>query len=104
MSTNGYRLSTFDIYYGNDCYGRGTYGGGEFNVVEAVNEIQNYPFSVAIFGQAFVYECWESFTEREAVQRNEDQFWLGLKTSSVVLATSAGFTDQVVNNQLENKN
>ena len=60
-------LSSYDIFYGNDCYGRGTYAGGEFNVCEAVREIQKYPFSVAVFGQAFAYECWDSFTEREQV-------------------------------------
>lgn len=33
------QLSTYDIFYGNDCYGRGTYAGGLFNVCEAVREI-----------------------------------------------------------------
>ena len=43
-------LSSYDIYYGNDCYGRGTYAGGKYNTFEAVNEIIKYPFSVAVFG------------------------------------------------------
>ena len=93
--TDSERLQSHDIYYGNDCYGRGTYGGGLFNVCEAVDEIQKYPFSVAIFGQAFAYECWDSFTERETVQANKDRFWLGLEDNKVVLATSAGFTEKV---------
>ena len=43
-------LSSYEIYYGNDCYGRGTYAGGEYNTFEAVNEIIKYPFSIAVFG------------------------------------------------------
>jgi len=53
--------NTFDIYVGSDCYGRGTYGGGKFDVYKALEQICNYPFSVAIFGQAFTYEMWDSF-------------------------------------------
>jgi hypothetical protein len=87
------QLSTFDIYYGNDCYGRGTYAGGEFNVKEAVHEICKYPMSVAIFGQAFTYECWESYTDAETVQNNEDHFWLNIESPLVELATSAGLNE-----------
>ena len=56
---------------------------------------------MAIFGQAFAYQCWNSFTEREAVQSNNDRFWLGLDDSNVILATSAGFTDKVTGQSLE---
>ena len=70
--------STFDIYIGSDCYGRGTFGGGKFDVYKAIDEIQNYPFSVAIFGQAFTYEMWESFTNEEKFIQNEDLFWHGV--------------------------
>lgn len=94
-------MSSFDIYYGNDCYGRGTYAGGEYNVCEAVREILKFSFSVAVFGQAFAYECGASFTEREIVQSNEDRFWLGLSDTRVVLATSAGFTDKIIGHELE---
>jgi hypothetical protein len=63
--------SPYSIYYGNDCYGRGTYGGGQFNVHSAVTEIQKYPFSTAIFGQAFSYECDNSFTDPSTVTKRE---------------------------------
>lgn len=44
--------SSFDIFIGNDCYGRGTYGGGRFNIIEAVNCLsEKFPqFSIALFG------------------------------------------------------
>ena len=28
--------NTFDVYIGNDCYGRGTYGGGKYDVYKAL--------------------------------------------------------------------
>lgn len=39
-----------DIYYGNDCYGRGTFEGGLFDIYKAIKAIVEYPFSIAIFG------------------------------------------------------
>ena len=50
LNTPERTLSSYDIYYGNDCYGRGTYAGGKYNTFEAVNEIAKFPFSVAVFG------------------------------------------------------
>ena len=32
--------SLFNIYVGNDCYGRGTYGGGKYNIYKALEEIR----------------------------------------------------------------
>ncbi len=53
--------NSFTVYYGNDCYGRGTFGGGGFDLYKALDEIHNYPFSVAVFGQAFTYENETNF-------------------------------------------
>lgn len=64
MDKHGDRNS-FTVYYGNDCYGRGTYGGGKYDVYKALDEIHNYPFSVAIFGQAFTWECEQTFSNIE---------------------------------------
>lgn len=44
------RLSTYDIYIGNDIYGRGTYGGGQLQTHVAIQEILKYPFSISLFG------------------------------------------------------
>jgi mannosyl-glycoprotein endo-beta-N-acetylglucosaminidase len=41
--------NSFDIYVGNDVYGRGTYGGGKENTYIAINEILKYPLSIALF-------------------------------------------------------
>ena len=86
----GRNLSSYDIYYGNDCYGRGTYAGGEYNTFEAVNEIVKYPLSIAVFGQAFTYECGNSFMDRGKYCDNEDRFWLGKETNMVTVGNSAG--------------
>ena len=43
-------LSSYDIFVGNDCYGRGTYGGGRFNIHKAIKEINKYPLSISLFG------------------------------------------------------
>ena len=48
-------LSSYDIFYGNDLYGRGTYGGGGLNLHTALTALDPYPFSVALFGQAIWY-------------------------------------------------
>ena len=32
-------LSTYDIFIGNDTYGRGTFGGGRLNIHKAITEI-----------------------------------------------------------------
>lgn len=55
------KTTSHDIYYGNDCYGRGTFGGGEFNLYKAIDEIIKHPLSIAIFGQAFTYEKYDNF-------------------------------------------
>jgi len=53
--------NTFSVYFGNDCYGRGTFGGGKFDIHKALTEIRSYPISIAIFGQAFTWELQEGF-------------------------------------------
>lgn len=45
-----------DIFYGNDVYGRGTFGGGRYNTSIGVNEINKYNLSTAIFAPGYVYE------------------------------------------------
>jgi hypothetical protein len=74
--------NSFQVYYGNDCYGRGTYAGGLYNVCEALKVIHNYPFSVAIFGQAFTWEKDDSFLNYETFFANENKFWYGVVASN----------------------
>ena len=47
---------SLDIMFGNDVYGRGTYGGGKLNTYMAIDEIMKYPLSISIFGQAYYYQ------------------------------------------------
>jgi mannosyl-glycoprotein endo-beta-N-acetylglucosaminidase len=76
--------NTFQIYYGNDCYGRGTYGGGKYDVYKALEEIHNFPFSVAIFGQAFTWECEAGFLDQHKWQINEEKFWHGIEHAASI--------------------
>lgn len=72
----------FSVYFGNDCYGRGTFGGGKYDVYKALNEIRNYPISTAIFGQAFSWEDQNTFTNRAKFEDNENKFWHGVIAGS----------------------
>jgi len=46
------------VYIGNDCFGRGTYEGGQYNIHKAVNKILEYKnqLSIALFAPGFTYE------------------------------------------------
>ena len=45
-----------DVFMGNDVYGRGTWGGGQFNTNIAVKEISKHNLSTAIFAPGYVYQ------------------------------------------------
>ena len=64
-------LSTYDIFYGNDIYGRGTYGGGKLNIHVALAALDHYPFSLAMFGQAHWYEKLDGFRDFSLFSLNE---------------------------------
>ncbi len=55
--------SSYDIFYGIDIYGRGTFGGGRLNTHIAVKEIMKYPFSISLFGPALSYEEEDGFRD-----------------------------------------
>ena len=82
------RLSTYDIFIGNDTYGRGTYGGGRLDIHRAISEILKYPFSIALFGQALWYEQYQGCTDLNIFHINEDLFWRGRNLK--LLADSSG--------------
>ncbi|KAI0531172.1 hypothetical protein KFK09_000725 [Dendrobium nobile] len=46
----------FDVYMGIDVWGRGTYGGGQWNTVVSLDVLKNDDVSAAIFGPGWVYE------------------------------------------------
>ena len=76
---------SWDVYYGNDVYGRGTYGGGIFKTHVALNEICQRPLSIAIFGQAYFYENLDGWRSHLIFRRNEEKFWEGKHTISFKL-------------------
>lgn len=48
------------IYVGNDCFGRGTYGGGKYNTFKAINKIRQIDNSTntiapALFAIGYTY-------------------------------------------------
>lgn len=69
--------STFDLFCGNDVFGRGTFGGGQLSTYKAVDEILKFPFSIALFGQEFWYENLGGHRDPRIFQLNEDMFWKG---------------------------
>ncbi|KAG2723979.1 hypothetical protein I3843_02G172600 [Carya illinoinensis] len=46
----------FDVYMGIDVFGRGTYGGGQWNTNVALDVLKKYDVSAAIFAPGWVYE------------------------------------------------
>jgi mannosyl-glycoprotein endo-beta-N-acetylglucosaminidase len=48
-----------DVYFGVDVFGRGSFGGGQFNTHIAVQAVRNYGFSIAIFAPGWTSECFE---------------------------------------------
>ncbi len=69
-------------------YGRGTYGGGKFNTVEAIKEIKNHDLSYAIFGQAYAIEANHGTHDPSIQALNGRKLWLGEKYQ--LLADSFG--------------
>ena len=50
--------SSKKVYIGNDCFGRGTYGGGKYDLYKATNKIFEYKnsLSIALFAPGYTYE------------------------------------------------
>ncbi|KAF0971793.1 hypothetical protein FDP41_010016 [Naegleria fowleri] len=80
--------NSFDIYTGIDIFGRGQYGGGQFNTTVALAEIIKARTSVALFAPGFVYETLRSISSedlksemndpsmlRRQYEEREDLFW-----------------------------
>jgi len=84
----------FDVFYGNDIYGRGTYGGGKFNVSTAVDAIMDYDFSIALFGNAYFYESMGGFIDQNIQTMYEQIFWEGRNMDMVADDTGLRISDE----------
>lgn len=62
----------YDVYVGVDVFGRNFYGGGGFQTKKAVELIRKHNLSIAVFAQAWVYEC---FKQSESFIHREYAFW-----------------------------
>ncbi|XP_047107466.1 cytosolic endo-beta-N-acetylglucosaminidase isoform X1 [Schistocerca piceifrons] len=62
----------YDVYVGVDVFGRKFYGGGGFQTRKAVELIRKHNLSIAVFAQAWVYEC---FKQSESFIHREYAFW-----------------------------
>uniref|UniRef100_A0A1I7ZTW0 Mannosyl-glycoprotein endo-beta-N-acetylglucosaminidase n=1 Tax=Steinernema glaseri TaxID=37863 RepID=A0A1I7ZTW0_9BILA len=60
-----------DVFAGVDCFGRGCYGGGQWNCRLALKAIQNEDLSCALFAPGWIAEC---FPKRCIVQQSL-KFW-----------------------------
>lgn len=56
ISSHTAKEKSWNIFFGNDIYGRGTYAGGQLNTYKAIDEICKLPLSIALFGQAYFYQ------------------------------------------------
>ncbi|KAH1211828.1 Cytosolic endo-beta-N-acetylglucosaminidase 1 [Glycine max] len=67
----------FDVYMGIDVFGRGTYGGGQWNTNVALDVIRKADVSAAIFAPGWVYETKQAPDFKTAQNR-----WWGLVEKS----------------------
>jgi endo-beta-N-acetylglucosaminidase D len=73
-----------DVYVGVDVFGRGSFGGGQFNVCEALRVIAEHRLSCGLFAPAWTYE--EVRTSSFDVFRYRDtRLWSGMMTGENLL-------------------
>lgn len=66
----------FDVYFGVDCFGRGSPGGGGFHCDQALREVYKFGYSTALFAIAWPYEEKEHSTDFPSSWRQKDAvFW-----------------------------
>ncbi|CAD8152913.1 unnamed protein product [Paramecium octaurelia] len=70
-----------NVFVGIDVWGRGQYGGGQFNSYVALKEIKKAQLGTAIFGQAWTYET--SNDSRSQFIQNDNSLWQGKNTVSL---------------------
>ncbi|KAI8087826.1 endo-b-N-acetylglucosaminidase [Gilbertella persicaria] len=67
--------SGFDVYFGTDVWGRGTFGGGGFNSHKAIKTATYANTSSALFGMAWTYE----YFNKADFEKMDRLFWHGGK-------------------------
>eukprot|EP00741_Cyanophora_paradoxa_P013513 tig00020693_g13047.t1 len=68
-----------DVFFGIDCFGRNTYGGGGFDAWKALEVIAKAGLSAAIFAPGWTWENRpEGEKTRAAFDSREDRFWTGV--------------------------
>ncbi|CAD8149450.1 unnamed protein product [Paramecium pentaurelia] len=70
-----------NVFVGIDIWGRGQYGGGQFDSYIALQEIKRAQLATAIFGQAWTYET--SNDSRSQFIQNDNSLWQGKNTVSL---------------------
>eukprot|EP01063_Lacrimia_lanifica_P000973 TRINITY_DN1046_c0_g4_i1.p1 TRINITY_DN1046_c0_g4~~TRINITY_DN1046_c0_g4_i1.p1 ORF type:complete len:881 (+),score=254.35 TRINITY_DN1046_c0_g4_i1:755-3397(+) len=75
-----------DVYHGVDMFGRGTYGGGQYDSHKAVRETAPNGVSTALFAPGFSYEnCGGG--GRAVFEASDDRLWSGIREHYDVSAT-----------------
>ena len=64
-----------DVYVGIDVFGRGCFGGGEFNCVTAMEAIRAKGLSAAIFAPGWTYEIPLRLVNSNGTQFHENIFF-----------------------------
>ncbi|RWS08545.1 cytosolic endo-beta-N-acetylglucosaminidase-like protein [Dinothrombium tinctorium] len=65
----------YDVFVGVDVFGRGCYGGGGMNTNLAINKINQFDLSLAIFAFGWVHET----LGKENFHENQQKFWSSLE-------------------------
>ncbi|KAI8375697.1 endo-b-N-acetylglucosaminidase [Choanephora cucurbitarum] len=68
-----YGKSGYDVYFGTDVWGRGTFGGGGFNSYRSVKTATLAQTSSALFGMAWTYENFD----KADFDKMDRLFWTG---------------------------
>jgi hypothetical protein len=75
-----------NIYIGNDCFGRNTYGGGKYDIYKAANKILEYKkdLQIALFAPGFTYQD-NAENNRILYHLNELSMYKGMKTQTIII-------------------
>jgi hypothetical protein len=72
LQTEKISIPLTSVYFGVDVFGRGSFGGGQFNSHVGVQAARNAGFSVAIFAPGWTTECFAN--TRECVSNHDKLF------------------------------
>ncbi|CAG9766938.1 unnamed protein product [Ceutorhynchus assimilis] len=71
----------FDVFVGVDVFGRGVFGGGQFNTYKAVELISKHNLSMAIFAPGWTHETMAKVSSESTFRKflnRDDAFWASL--------------------------